>query len=319
MTLTQTSKNVTEYIIARSEERHKKADHIIYTNFPDIREMHTMIFWGVFSWSIPANKERWLKKGTGVTIGRLVSTPGDIVRDYLNFYHPTKLRAIHSEMLTYEQEVSAPLYVRRSIIPKAMYVDITSTYYSIVKMVGWNITYKPGLWLTPGRAPLDFLLPEHKAARNYLVSIGLPGPMMVWNGYQMELKSARNLHTNLGLWHLVMDVLHAIAHYAVSLGAIYVHTDGYILPTKRANKLMAYIESFGLKPRVIAEGESYVCGFGNYVCGDKVTARFEPERYSEDYTNVRRVNSGWLCGQLLRIRQHAIPERLYEQSMKRYT
>lgn len=317
LTLIQTDCTLDEYLRLRALERHTKAEHITYTSFPNIRDIQTTVYWGVFSWSIPKENVRWLKKNGIAPTVKLASTKGDIVRDYLGFYHPLRLRAIRAEAQTYELQPSAPLYINPTIIPKATYIDIDSAYYSIVKMVGWNVTYLAEKWLTPGRAPLDFPLPNDKTARNYLVSIGLKTPMVIWTGFQMVLRRVPNVHTNRALWLLVQDVLHSLANIAVACGAIYVHTDGCILPSRYTERYLTAVKSFGLSPRIVAEGTAYVCGFGNYQVGDKRTARFEPERVQHDFSNLRRTPERWLVSVLRSIRKRGTPERLFEQSMKR--
>lgn len=315
LTLIRTECTLDEYLQLAALERHAKSKHILYSSFPNLRDIHTTVYWGVFSWSIPSEKARWLKKKSIATCVNLASTIGDVVRDYLDFYYPQRLRAIRSEARTYETSVSAPLFVHPSIIRKAIYIDINSAYWTIVQMVGWNVAYLPGKWLTPGRAPLDFPLPNSKGARNYLVSIGLRSNVMVWTGYRMVSRHAYNAHINGSLWLLVQDILHSIAAIAVSLGAIYVHTDGCIIPSDKADEYMEHVKSFGLTPRIVAEGTAYVCGFGNYQIGDKRTKRFEPERAQFAFNSVRKTQSRWLSNILGEVRKRGTPERLFEKSI----
>lgn len=313
----RTDFTLSEYLELRAQERNEKSRHVAYKFFPDIRSMNTVVFWGVFSWAIPANKERWLRKNTMLTDGKYLSTPGDVVRDYLDYYHPMKLRAIRAEALTYENQSSAPLYITASTIQNAMYIDVSSTYYSIVKLTGWNVGYLKEKWLTPGRAPLDFPIGHDKAGRNYLVSIGLKTPMTMWTGTRMVQKHAPNVHTNQALWALVQDILNSIALTAVYLGAKYVHTDGYIVPAKNGQLLMKAIRDWGLSPRIIAEGPALICGFGNYMVGEKRTKHFDPaKRRSAPYSNLRtKLNGDWLKYQVNEITRRGIPQRLFEEGL----
>lgn len=301
------------FLEERAVERNQKKKHILYTLFPDIREINTRVYWGVFSWAIPKWKQRWLLKRTALSYGGMSSSPGDVVRDYLDYYHPTKLRCIGSEARTYERSVSAPLLASRSIIHEATYIDIISTYFSIVKLVGWNVGYLPELWVIPGRAPLNFPLPENKAARNYLVSIGLPRPMTVWNGYRMVSERGTNAHINRSLWHLTMDILHSIANIAVRLGATYVHTDGYILPSRAAPILMSEIESWGLKARVLSEGDAYVFGIGNYQVGHKRSMSFNPSVEAKQINTIRSVNHKWIKSRVVEIVTKDVTKQVYDR------
>lgn len=303
-------------MLAQTMARHEKNRHVQMEQFPNLRTVNDMLYWGVFSWQLPKLKERWVKSNSALLLGNLALTPGDAVRDYLDFYHPKTLRAIGTEARLYGETRTAPLFVKRSLLLEGTYIDIRSAFFSIVKMVGWNINYMPGQWINPGRAPIDFPYPEIKGARNYLVSIALPAVVSIWNGYSMVYKNGHNAHINRGLWRCVMDILHSIASYAVYLGAVYVHTDGYILPSEMAPLLSKKIEEFGLESRVLAQGETLVIGFGNYMVGDKKTKSFDPSTVQEDFKYIEPTPADWLQRNLSVIREHDYPRRLYERSVK---
>lgn len=313
LTLTRNNQLLDDFLEDKAEERHSKYNHVLYNFFPDIRSISHRVYWGVFSWTIPDCKERWLLRNSAVRFGSFVSSHGDIVRDYLTYYHPKKLRAIGSEARDYQKHVHAPLFVTPRILKNAMYVDIGSTFWSILKNVGWNVSYKAGQWLTPGRAPLDFPLPHDKPARNYLVTIGLPKPLTIWNGYEFISEYAKNAHINRAIYLVVMDILHSIANIAVLSGAIYVHTDGYIIPERAFSTLCSYIENFGLCPEVRAIGDAYVYGIGNYMVGDKRTKSFDPLRVSREVRHIEPPNSSiWLQNTVGKIVSNHVAERLYE-------
>ncbi len=191
------------------------------------------------------------------------------------------------------------------------FFDIESTYFSILKLVGWNVNYMPERWVIPGRAPLDFPLPTNKGARNYLVTIGLPRPMTVWTGSGFIEQRGQNVHINQGLWRLVMDILHSIAYIAVQLGATYCNTDGYILPSKNAPALIRAIRQWGLNARELGSGETSVFGIGNYSVGSKTSGRYSPEFVSQPMSNLYETPRVWLERNIQKIAQDKVAERLY--------
>jgi hypothetical protein len=293
----------------------EKNKHILYSDFPDIRTINTRVYWGIYTWTLSALKRRWLLRDTALTVEDMICSPADTVRDYLDFYHPRPLRATGIEVREYELHKSAPLYIRPSTILQGTYIDIKSTYYSIVQLIGWDINYLPGQWLTPGRAPLDFPLPNDKPARNYLVSIGLPGEITIWTGTQWVSQRAKNVHINLGLWSAVMDILHSIASIAVQLGAIYVHTDGYILPTKNSEKLQAAIRQFRLTPEVRAQGPTICLGFADYMVGNRLTKNFIHPHTQGNFSNLYPTKAKLLRESIQRIDDKRIPETLFYRSI----
>lgn len=314
LTLTHPNNQLLEqFIDERTEIRHSKNKHILYNQFPDIREISERVFWGMFTWTMPNSKRRLLVKNTAIRTGKLVMSAGDIVRDYLDFYHPAKLRCIGAEARDFLKPISAPLYVRPSIIQRGVYIDIESTYFSILKLIGWDCAYKRGKWVTAGRAPIDFPLPAHKGARNYLVSVGLNTPMTIWNGKEFIFQQGNNKHINMALWHLVQDILHSIATTAIELGAVYVHTDGYIIDETKAEKLISVIKDWGLNGRVLGEGESIVLGVGNYWVGDKKSKAFDYNRVQKPFCKIEQTDGSWLQRQVQKLAVNKTAARLCDQ------
>jgi len=313
LTLTRANQLLDQYIEERTIARNEKNKHILLTNFPDIREIDERVFWGVFTWTLPKSKQRFLKRNSAIRMHDHVMSAGDLVRDYLDFYHPKRLRSIGKEARYYQEHVSAPLYVTPTIIPNATYIDIESTYWSILKIIGWDVSYFPTKWVTAGRAPLDFPLPENKGARNYLVSAGLDTPMTIWTGEEFIYQNGNNVHKNLGLWHLVQDILHSIANIAISLGAVYVHTDGYIIDEKRAPALISAISDWGLNARTLGEGQGVVLGIGNYWVGDKKSKAFDYNRVQTPFSKIEQTNYAWLNKQIGMLASKKTAERLCDQ------
>lgn len=310
-----TPPKLSQFIFNQTEKRNEKNKHVLYSDFPDITQIRERVYWGIYSWTLTKSKRRWLNYETALHVDDMICSPTDIVRDYLDFYHPNRLRATGLEVRNYETRRYAPLYIHPTTIQDATYIDIKSTYYSIVTLLGWNVGYMPGQWLIAGRAPLDFPLPNDKPARNYLVSIGLPGEIDVWTGYRWVSQSVPNVHINLALWSVIMDILHSIASIAVALGAIYVHTDGYILPSERANELMLAIRQFRLTPEVRAEGPTILLGFANYMCGERRTKSFPHDNLQANFSNVVQTPGRWLRKAINDIADRDIAAILYNRSI----
>lgn len=284
---------LSEFLENSARERQIENEHILKTDFGNIRDITEPVSWGVFSWTLRRSKLRWIRKGTALNIGYGFQTPGDIVRDYLDYYHPARLHATGSQAKLITEHKTTPLYLRPSIVADATYIDISAAYWSILKVTGWNVDYFPGRWLIPGRIPADFPLPNHKVARAILVSAGLSSRTVLWTGSEFKHVKTRNTHVNFGLWTVVQDILHSIAVYAVGLGAVYVHTDGYILPTKHAHELSSYIREWGLDAGIKGQGSACIWGFGNFWVGEKRSKRVRPY-LGRHYTYLRNVPTDWL-------------------------
>lgn len=258
-----------------AEERQKRyATKIVdffppLTDFPDER-----IYLGVNSWTLPDRGERWLKPGGYYVTMNGIQTAGELARDYLDWKFPKRLRATRAQKDSLNLHRSAPLYVTPTIIEDAAYIDLKSAFWSIMRLVGWNVDYYPSKWMVRGIPPNDFPYPEIKPARNSLVSCGLPSPLRMWTGKKVTRQFRTNKHINMGLWACIMDTLHAIASHARELEAAYVHTDGYILPRWNAEDLLEVIQSYGLYAGIKARGVGVVIGMGNWKVGDHQTMNY---------------------------------------------
>jgi len=265
---------LSDYMRSAALERQEKTLTKVVDFFPPFTTMNERIYLGVNSWSLPDRHERWVRPGGYYVTENGIQTAGEIARDYLDFKFPKRLRATRAQKDALNIHRSAPLYVEPTILEDAAYVDLKSAFWSIMQLVGWNVDYHPSKWILRGTIPHDFPYPDNKAARNSLVSCGLPTPLRMWTGKKVTRRFATNIHINMGLWALIMDTLHAIASHARELDACYVHTDGYILPRWNAEDLIDKIASYGLHASIKARGVGTIIGMGNWKVGDNITKNY---------------------------------------------
>lgn len=264
-----------EHMQLAAQERQEKYAYKIIDYFPPLTEFpNERIYLGVNSWTLPDRGERWLKPGAYYVTDFGIQTAGEIARDYLDWKFPRRLRAVREQKASLNLPRSAPLYCSPAVLEAACYVDLKGAFWSIMSLVGWNVDYYPNHWLVRGTPPNDFPYPEIKPARNALVSCGLPTPLRMWTGKKVARQFRTNLHINMGLWACIMDVLHALASVARQLEAVYIHTDGYILPQWHAETLIEFCQSFGLTASIKARGVGAVIGMGNWKVGDHSTKNY---------------------------------------------
>lgn len=261
-------------------ESSRKSETVV--SLPRIQDFDTKVSWGVFAYTIHRAKLRLVRQSTAVCYPR-IQTPAEVARDYLDYYHPRKLRANSGMAYALETHISPPLYVYPQLMRDAVYLDLQAAYFTICRVYGWNVDYNPGKWLIAGRPTLDFPLPEDKIARNCLVSLCLPSHSNIWTGTKMVRVPTRNQHINRSLWWLTCSILHSIASFAEQAGAIYFHTDGCILPEAAWPMVADYAARFGLVARVKYDGFSATLGFGNWMVGDKRTKAYDPAHIQKPY------------------------------------
>jgi len=274
-------------------ERQQKYATELVNEWPKLTSMDDMTYLGSFSWTIPKQETRLLYEACVVNWGAGVQTPSEVVRDYLGIKYPKRQRATTSQYHAIMKHRSFPRMALKGQYYDMAYVDLKSAYWSILVAVGWDVDYNPGKWIGVQSSALDFPLPTNKPARSALVTAGLASAMRVWSKQSLRWQSGQNKHINYGLWALVQDVLHGIAHDMVLLGAVYVHTDGYILPQDKIGPALQAIEAWGLRAGIKAQGDATVWGVGVYKVGTHSTKR-KRAMPLENHIHIEEQYKDWL-------------------------
>ncbi len=293
MNTTESMQLSTREVLANvARERYEKYTYAIVDEFPNPYQFEERVALGTFSYTTSKTKRRFLLSHSSFDhlAAGIPQTPPEIARDYLDYRYPRKLRASgeQAELLLYNR--NAPLHYRPFTSKNASYVDLQGAFWWLMGTLGWNVDYHPRKFLSPGRAPSDFPLPNHKLARNCLVTAGLSNPISVWTGHKMIEESPYNIHLNYGLWSAIMDTLHMIGLKALDCGAYYVNTDGYILPDRSLPEFLGYLSGLHAPYRIKGYGQTLVTGIGSYQVGDYQTKRFAKE-FARPTSNLRRSNN----------------------------
>jgi hypothetical protein len=253
--------------------------HLLDKFFLMTRLTHTTII-GMFSWSSSPIHVKWLSKRHARNYGGGYITPGDIARDYLALKYPNRrIRVTSSQWhACVERRSKVPMFCTPMQLEQGVYIDLVSAYWSILKVVGWDVNYNPNKFLAVNSAMNDFPYPAEKMARNCLVSVGLPSTVRIWTGKELTFGAKPNRFINLVLWRLVTDVLNGVASEMVKAGAVYVHTDGYILPDNKAALAFEILDSWGLPSSIKYSGETDVRAVGGYRVGTQQTMVYKESK-----------------------------------------
>jgi hypothetical protein len=305
--MTPREEELHDYIQAKRD----KCPDLIPDDFPPIETFDAKVFVGGFSWTATVPRLRIVPHASVLRWSNLVTTPPEFARAYLDICYPRRLRASSGQAERITSPRHAPLYVAPTVISHATLIDLSAAYWQIMSVIGWDVDYYPGRYLSPGRAPHDFPLYGDKVTRNCLVTAGLDNPVTVWTGHKFIEEKLGNRHKNMGLWAAIHDILHAVALDALKCGAVYVNTDGYIVPSDRAELLMEVLRlRWGLTARYKAWGPAIVTGVGSYMIDGKKTLSFRsdmsafsnlerperPEMLKDTFRSIvrGRVDRGWM-------------------------
>lgn len=260
--------NILDGLIEKSQERADKFTPVYLQNQPDVMTLGEIALLGSHSYCLSSSKKRIIWNTVALS-DDTKETPSAVARDYLTIEYKQGPRISKGQSTVTSLIPPMPNVAKPQSFEHGVYIDIKSCYWSIMGIIGWNVDYFPGRWLSPGRPPENFPFPNHKVARNCLISTGRLGVVSRYipNGKFDEIKIGNRL-ANTQLTRLISDVLNSIASQAVDAGAVYCNTDGFIAPDlKIAGKIIEIITDWGLVATVKGEGKGGVRSAGAYRTG----------------------------------------------------
>jgi len=282
--------DILDQIIDRVHRRAEKWDTVLVPTLPEPEQVGQTQILGTYSVCCMNSRQRLLLEPTAICVDHCKESPTSLARDYLEIAYKRGPLAKHTQIEAIkDHSPMPPNYAKPETFGYGFYIDIKAAYWNMMQVIGWNVDYWPGKWLMIGRPPADFPFSDHKVARNCLVSSGLLGEIPMWSperGYFMVQKG--NRFANLQLWRLIQDVLNTIAGQAISEGAIYANTDGFIAPTVQAKeKVEQVIADWGLASSVKDEGRGSVISSGCYQVGRKKSGHLQYRNQSQAIESVQ--------------------------------
>ena len=176
-----------------------------------------------------------------------------------------------------------------------VYIDLKGAYYQIYRCLWLDTTYPRGYY---GRYPLREVadtLNVWKPARNAVIGICRSREITGIKGNRRFALQIRNRFLSPGLWATVQDILHWVASTAVEMGAIYIHTDGYLFHQPETGELLPFVGWLmdnGFRFEFRANGQGQVVSWNNYRVGAFRTKanKLGLETVSRSFSNVRNEN-----------------------------
>lgn len=246
----------------------------IVSAFPPLQLFGRDGVWvGTHSRTVPSKKWRLFHAASILAEGAAQATPPQLTRAYLDIRFPKQLRAKKSQLDFWKPRRSQPMYTEVGKYNREMvYLDLKSAYWSIVKVIGWDVDYLPGM-LVRRKGCDDFPFAANRLARNSLVSMGLPSHGFLYKDGRM-IAVPHAWKVNIGLWTAVQDILHGIADEMIKrAGAVYVNTDGYIIPAENEAIGREIGAEWGLAMGEKNRGRATIYGVGAYSIGGKICER----------------------------------------------
>lgn len=195
-----------------------------------------------------------------------------------------------------------PLYCQPGYWGDCAYIDIEAAYPSIYCRIGWDAEYSRGRWWG-WRSALSLGVPHHwKVARSMPVSLRGTGWIRYWDGGAVRARRIRNPIWSPGLRWATLDVLQALARVAVDVhGAVYVNTDGYVVPDGETGAMIARLADYGLRGRIRYQGPTYIANLHALSISDHVIGAGAARPLPYDGIAVDLRQAAWILGRFERL------------------
>lgn len=252
---------------------------------------------GIGSIFVPSRNEKYLvshnHKGKSIVMewpdldGEMLwMSPGEAARTELKREFPDIKKVGWKRGHTQLFDWRWPMVFNGAWRGEGTYVDLVGAYCQIYRKL-WLDTCFPRGHGKLELSPLAERLGKWKPARNSLLGIVRSRVSYGYRGGSSVRLRPTNNFLSPGLWATVQAVLNEVAWQAVKSGAVYVATDGYILPqSKRGWAFVQFLQDCGFQYREIA-GEFDIKGWGCYSGPHKQTVSYA----ARDYVGSRQIRS----------------------------
>lgn len=271
----------------------EKLDVKLVNNFPALSSIHSPVFVGSFTWYCQQEKWKALLQKAAISTSEGWASPAELARNYITVKYTKRRRVTTDQYHEVMRPRSQPLLAIPGTYGDCVYLDLKSAYWSILKIIGWDVDYFPGRWLSVKSNVSDFPFSDNKLSRNSLVSVGVLSKTNFWTGEKLISLTKSNGLVNMVLWSAVQDILNGIAWDMARAGALYINTDGYIF--RMGNSHLAYeiAEAWGLPLDEKYSGVADVIAAGTYSIGTKPNRRVQMMK-PIPCNSIRPVETEWL-------------------------
>ena len=206
-------------------------------------------------------------------------------------------RKVDREFLTWPQP---EYFAGGAVTGDFAYVDGHRMYFSLYRAASLDLRYCPdGPATTIGLGRFRFIGHRDMAGAEKLALQAVSGIFRALrathyhHGRPVKVEGAWNRYLAPGLWGYMSDSLHAIAGVAVDrFGAVYVHTDGWIVPADRAEAFRAHlVGAWRIESVLKCSGAAEITALGHWRVGDHQSVS-GPGASSQPFSNLRPITDG---------------------------
>lgn len=194
----------------------------------------------------------------------VLMTPGEAARTELNRDFGPRNYSFARKSQFPLLDTSPPMFFGGPRVGHGTYFDLSGAYWQIYRWLSLDVLWPRGsgsteYWLYD----VAERLAHWKAARNSVVGLARSHTMTTYRGEVRKEQPFRNVFFAPMFWMTIQDVLHDLAATAMRHKAVYIATDGYIIPHKQVAKFRTFLDSWDLEYTEMS-GNYDIRFFGGY-------------------------------------------------------
>lgn len=203
--------------------------------------------------------------------------PGEAARNELSRAFPDLKKVGWKRGHKRLYEYNMPMFCNQTYKGEGAHVDLEGAYYNIYRHLWLDVAFPRGVGSLSLRGVADRLA-HWKPARNAVIGIVRSLTARVVSKNRAITIYPDNPYLSPCLWATVQDTLHSLAKIAMSCGAVYCMTDGYIFRDQKGCRVfLDYLDELQCPYRV-GWGEVDLRGWTSYSTPLKTTQAYKRGR-----------------------------------------
>ena len=284
-------------LLERTAERVQSMFPTILYEQPFAKDLPDGTILGTYAYSL-RGKVRWITKRDAEIIPGVL--PGDLARQWVRENYALPIRRRKDQNRSYV----LPLRAIRGKYVAGAYVDISKAYRRVLELVGYDVDYRIGKYLsaTPIQLAEEFYLYKPLYQQCVAISATYLSTIPTIKNGEVVTRRVRNVFHNPCLYAFASEMLACYVGEVVNnFRCAYANTDGVIVDVRDADGVIQLASDYQCTAKIDAQGHTEVWGVGSYVVGERRSKRqdanpstvFQTALPSKELAKWMRVRLEW--------------------------
>lgn len=256
--------------------------------------------------SLSTRETKFISKDDSLTIDGETETPGYFFGKFVRGLWMAKQDVKNGSNMSY------PYKAIPGKFPSGVYIDVKQAFKQIACAFGMECFIHEGRMVAYGETTPDTPCFQDKICRGLLVTgTSKSGSYQEWINRDLRTVYFSNPSYAPHLRYVIWATLHAIQSVLNPI-SVYAHTDGFIVPSRHAQRAFETLDSYGFRYTIKYSGPGEIYGVANYRIGGHRSLTKNHDIQSRVY--IRQDNDRWWLSKFnngLALRNSDVQNQLY--------